>query len=151
MKINRAFLLRWHWRIGLTAAIFLLIIAVTGLALNHARLLGLDKTYLDQEWVMKTYNMDVPENYIINIEPKEGVTTVETMDGTLTLGPGIDVREGVALAYRGEGITFEKLILDLHTGNIIGLPGKIVSDLTALSLIFLTGTGVYNLWRRKKG
>ena len=122
MKIKRAFLIRWHWRIGTIAAIFLLIIALTGLALNHAHLLGLNHIHIDANWVMKLYNMDLPP----------------------------DVAPEMAEEYRGKGITLEKFILDLHSGAIIGLPGKILSDLAALAIIFLSATGVYSLWKRKK-
>ena len=54
-------------------------------------------------------------------------------------------------SLRGPGINLEKFILDLHTGSLFGLSGKIISDLAALALIFLTMTGLYNLWKRKKG
>ncbi len=122
MKIKRGFLLRWHWRIGLISAIFLLIIALTGLALNHARLLGLHHIYIDTDWVMALYNMELPP----------------------------DMSPEMAEDYRGKGITLEKLILDIHSGVIIGLPGKILSDLAALAILFLSATGIYNLWKRKK-
>ena len=122
MKIKRSFLLRWHWRIGIIATIFLIILSITGIALNHARLLGLDHIYLDAEWIMSLYNMDLPPD----IPPEQ------------------------AEDYRGKGITLERFILDLHSGALIGLPGKVISDLTALAIIFLCLTGAYNLWKRKK-
>ena len=56
----------------------------------------------------------------------------------------------VAEELRGRGISLEKFILDLHTGNLFGLSGKIISDIAALALIFLTLSGLYNLWMRKK-
>ncbi len=122
LKVNRAFLLRWHWRIGLSAAFFLFVIALTGLALNHARALGLHHIYLDAEWILTAYNMDLPP----------------------------DIPPEMAEEYRGKGITLEKFMLDLHTGAIIGLPGKLLSDLTALAILILSASGVYNWWKRKK-
>lgn len=119
---KRRFLLRWHWRIGITSVIFLLLLATTGLALNHARHIGLDQIYIDTEWILSLYNMDLPP----------------------------DVPQDMAEQYRGKGITLERLILDIHSGNIIGLPGKIISDLAALAIIFLCLSGLYNLWKRKK-
>ena len=56
----------------------------------------------------------------------------------------------VAEELRGRGISLEKFILDLHTGNLFGLSGKIISDIAALALIFLTLSGLYNLWTRKR-
>lgn len=122
MKISRAFLLRWHWRVGLAASLFLLVIALTGMFLNHARFLGLHHVYVDAEWLMSLYGMDLPP----------------------------DVPLEMAEEYRGKGITLEKLLLDIHTGIIIGLPGKILSDLAAISIFLLSATGIYNWWKRRK-
>ncbi len=52
---------------------------------------------------------------------------------------------------RGKGINLEKFILDLHTGKLFGIPGTLLSDLSAIAMIFLTLSGLYNLYRRKKG
>ncbi len=57
----------------------------------------------------------------------------------------------VSEELRGKGINLEKLILDMHTGKLFGMPGTLVSDLAAIAMIFLTLSGLYNLWRRKKG
>ena len=57
----------------------------------------------------------------------------------------------VSEELRGEGINLEKFILDLHTGNFFGLSGKLLSDLAAIAMIFVTLSGAYNLWRRKGG
>ena len=56
----------------------------------------------------------------------------------------------VSEELRGNGINLEKFILDLHTGNLFGLSGKIISDIAALAMIFVTSSGLYNLWMRKR-
>lgn len=56
----------------------------------------------------------------------------------------------VSEELRGQGINLEKFILDLHTGSVFGLSGKILSDLAALAMIFITLSGLYNLWMRKR-
>lgn len=122
MKINRVFWLRWHWRIGLALSFFITVIAVTGILLNHALQWGFDEIYFDAEWLMKIYNMDLPP----------------------------DVPPEQAEEYRGKGITLEKLLLDIHAGTIMGLSGKIMSDLVAVALLFLCGTGFYNWAKRNK-
>lgn len=122
MKNLRTFLLRWHWRIGVIAAVFLILIAGTGVVLNHSRLLTLHEIYLDAEWIMALYNMDLPP----------------------------EVPPEMAEQYRGKGVTLEKFLLDVHTGVILGLPGKFISDLAALALLFLSASGIYNWWKRKK-
>ncbi|WP_341503345.1 PepSY domain-containing protein [Gallaecimonas sp. GXIMD4217] len=47
------------------------------------------------------------------------------------------------------GITVERLLLDLHSGRLLGLSGVLVMDLMALALIFLAGSGIYLWWQSR--
>jgi hypothetical protein len=51
------FLRRWHARIGLTAALFFLVLALTGLALNHGSDLALDAKYVHVSWLARWYGI----------------------------------------------------------------------------------------------
>lgn len=51
------FLRRWHARIGFAAVWFFLILAVTGLVLNHGSDLGLDAKYLHASWLARWYGL----------------------------------------------------------------------------------------------
>ena len=115
IKIPRTLMFRLHWRIGLFSAFFILWLAITGILLNHSRMLGFHHVILDHPIILSAYNMNVSEE------------------------------------LRGPGINLERLILDLHTGNLFGISGKLLSDLAAIAMIFVTLSGIYNLWRRKKG
>ena len=57
----RLFLLRllrrWHARIGFSAMLFFLILAVTGLILNHGAGLGLDGRYVHAGWLARWYGI----------------------------------------------------------------------------------------------
>src|SRR5260221_13933957 len=57
----RLFLLRllrrWHARIGFSAMLFFLILAVTGLILNHGEGLGLDGRYVHAGWLARWYGI----------------------------------------------------------------------------------------------
>lgn len=55
------FFWRWHRRVGLTAAILAIILAVTGIALNHSPGMGLDKSYVTWSWIYPLYGDDIPE------------------------------------------------------------------------------------------
>jgi hypothetical protein len=46
---------RWHRRFGLLAAFFLLVLAVTGIVLNHTAALALDKRFIDWPWLSAMY------------------------------------------------------------------------------------------------
>jgi len=48
----------WHRRIGVIAAGFVLIIATTGLLLNHTEDLGLDERYLQSSWLLSWYGIE---------------------------------------------------------------------------------------------
>ncbi|HKB63766.1 MAG TPA: hypothetical protein VKD03_12915, partial [Burkholderiales bacterium] len=57
----RLFLLRllrrWHARVGFSAMLFFLILAVTGLILNHGAGLGLDGRYVHAGWLARWYGI----------------------------------------------------------------------------------------------
>ncbi len=46
-------------------------------------------------------------------------------------------------SFRGEGITWGRVLLDIHTGRFFGSAGKWIADLSGIALILLTLTGVY--------
>lgn len=48
---------RWHARIGFAAMLFFLVLAATGLALNHGRDLGLDGRFVHAEWLARWYGI----------------------------------------------------------------------------------------------
>src|SRR5258705_2564180 len=48
---------RWHARIGFGALIFFVLIAVTGVALNHGAALGLDSRQVHSKWLARWYDI----------------------------------------------------------------------------------------------
>ncbi len=48
----------WHQRIGLAIMAFALILALSGLVLNHSEKLGLSDTYVATDWLLDWYNID---------------------------------------------------------------------------------------------
>lgn len=54
---------RWHRRLGVIAAFFALLLAVSGVVLNHASELGLDRSFVGWAWLNRAYgdnSADVP-------------------------------------------------------------------------------------------
>ena len=49
---------RWHRRLGLLAAFFVLLLAASGIALNHSSELGLDRDFVDWPWLSRAYGDD---------------------------------------------------------------------------------------------
>jgi hypothetical protein len=52
-----AILHRWHRRIGIAAALFLIWLALTGVLLNESPALGLDRTRIGWPWLMHWYGL----------------------------------------------------------------------------------------------
>jgi len=48
---------RWHGRIGVFAAVFFLLLAVTGIALNHTAALELNNRRIHSEWLARWYGL----------------------------------------------------------------------------------------------
>lgn len=55
---------RWHRRLGLLASCLVLLIALTGFLLNHADEWGWDKQYLHSSWLLKSYGVEVPTEFV---------------------------------------------------------------------------------------
>ena len=52
--------------------------------------------------------------------------------------------------YRGQGLSLERVLLDLHTGRIFGKVGVALINITSLLLIVLIISGTLLWWRRRQ-
>ena len=50
--------------------------------------------------------------------------------------------------FRGKGLTNERVLLDLHSGRILGKAGPIIMDISAVILLILSFTGVWMYVKR---
>jgi hypothetical protein len=57
---KRSWVRRLHRWLGITALAFVLLLATTGIALNHGDAWRLDERYLDWGWVLAAYGMNAP-------------------------------------------------------------------------------------------
>ncbi|MCZ6803402.1 MAG: PepSY-associated TM helix domain-containing protein, partial [Proteobacteria bacterium] len=51
--------------------------------------------------------------------------------------------------YRGSGLTIERVLLDLHSGRIVGFWGVYFVDFIAILFLILAFTGVWMWWYRR--
>lgn len=58
-------------------------------------------------------------------------------------------RQEFLATFQGEGLPLERVILDLHSGRILGGAGVLLMDLAAVVLIVLALSGFY-MWGRRK-
>ena len=59
--------------------------------------------------------------------------------------PPKNLYDRLADAYRGKGLSTERVVLDLHSGRILGTPGVLVVDFMALALCMLALSGLW-MW-----
>lgn len=234
-------LAQWHRALGLAAALFVLLLAVTGVMLNHTDALQLDKRYVRAEWLLDWYGIApasapvsfaagaqrvteiddrlyldaraipgrygrlvgaarlphvvvaafndalvllTPEGDIVEIvradeglpagtravavdrgtlrvlaahgvyATDEGVTRWRPVRATavawarpMSLPPPLKAR--LVALYRGQGLSVERVLRDLHSGRLFGRFGPFAMDLAAAALLLLAATGVW-LWSRRK-
>ena len=65
----------WHRRAGLVAIVFVIVLAVTGIALNHTKSLKLDERYVDSAFLLGWYGLE-PEGEAISYDVGEHIITV---------------------------------------------------------------------------
>lgn len=63
--------------------------------------------------------------------------------------PPLALQKFFADAYRGRQLTWERVVLDLHSGRILGAVGAGVVSLSAVLMIFLAASGMLTWWRRQ--
>jgi len=232
----------WHRRAGLAAIILVIILAVTGLMLNHTEELGLDETFIESPMLLNWYGLEpqgeivsyaagehsvsqwdrqvfldnrplstgsqqlhgavfaqqmivaafdsellllTPDGELIDRVPtgqsfstirRIGVKyqrpVVETagplyymadehiLDWDVTLDDGVvwsqpsapdaERTETLRRAFRGNGLSLERVLLDLHSGRIFGTYGPYLMDAAAVALLWLGGSGLWVWWSRRR-
>ena len=61
--------------------------------------------------------------------------------------PPPELEARLAEAHRGSGLPWSRLLLDIHSGRILGVWGPYLIDAVAFALLLLVGTGIFN-WLR---
>ena len=237
----------WHRRIGLFALLLVIILAITGIMLNHTERLNLDNTFIKNSLLLNWYGItpkDEPVSFRVENDAQSHVVSawnkqlffddskVTTLDQTMHGAIGAeqfivvaldneiillsydgefiervstsisfsktqrlgmkykrpvietseplyymadehildwdviinedikwneeytlndDEREALLVAYRGNGLKLERVILDLHSGRIFGDYGVYLMDAAAIALLWLSLSGLW-VWssRRRK-
>ena len=63
--------------------------------------------------------------------------------------PPPEISKSVLLAFSGQGLPWERVLLDLHSGRIFGSWGPYVMDGAAIVLLLLVISGLYNWYIRR--
>ncbi len=230
---------RWHRRLGVLAALFVILLAFTGFALNHAAALQLDRLVIRSPQILRWYGIELPDQIAgiavgdqwvsrvaeglfldqrqvatcrseligavvveeqlavacqreLLLFTREGLL-IDRIDPTYRLPVPVDAlgqaAEGLVLRARGQvlrvlpeapeflalesetvrwsqlqplppplvaalapfaagdELTLERLVLDLHSGRLLGVRGVWLMDAVAVAMVVLALTGLV-AWRR---
>lgn len=163
---------KWHEWLGLWTALVLALSALSGIYLNHK-----DLFTSGQEAQPRLKPAKAPEalattsTVLVNSGPalakaqalwgevplehvqlkQEGKGLAWRIKGTDGREIHVDATGGKVLYQRGPKANhaLNKVIHDLHTGEIVSLPGKLIIDAGAVGMLILTGTGFY-LWLKPR-
>jgi len=250
-KLERIKIRRVHRWLGIASLAFLLVLSLTGVALNHSTDIGLDQKYIASTWLLSWYGMDDPRidpsyvavgdseaaiSYVslvgdrIFVGTRQGIQGIDSLVGAIIIGstivaaahdelfvfsvtgelldrigigsyligpadalgivegsPGIVVRSGAAetmfdgetflhrgpvssdsevvyshvvslpddilreivTQYRGPGVSIERLLYDLHSGQLLARSGTALLDVAGILLVLLSVTGLV-IWLKPR-
>jgi hypothetical protein len=88
--------------------------------------------------------------YHVNLDELEW-KEFDFLDASWSLAATIpeELNNNLLQQYRGSGLTIERVLLDLHSGRIVGAWGVYFVDLIAMLMLILSCTGVWMWWKRK--
>ena len=241
---RRSWIRRTHRWLGVTAAVFAILLSVTGIALNHGDDWQLGRRFVSWNWLLDAYGIQAPPPETsfaddghratllgphVYFDGKELPRPVESLTGLATIGSlsVVTTREGVLVvsgdgelvqyinlsnelpgpierlgragdrpvldsngalfvgdadvtaftpwpgaetgkvawsvastapakdveqiqeAYRGSGVSVERVLADIHSGRIVALAGPALLDIVGIILVVLSVTGLI-LWFRPR-
>lgn len=119
---------KWHGRFGVFAALIAIYLSVTGLMLNHTHDLGLDKSRVDNSWMLQLYG----------IKPPMGTSTSTGQNRVSKLGETLFIDNRVIGQYNSAltgAVTVAQLLVITLTDSILLLnaDGVIIETLTRSS------------------
>lgn len=239
----------WHRGLGIISALFILLMALSGMLINHSNHLSIDTAHVKQNWLLDYYGITPPSQIdiyqtsplkiassdnLIWIDNRLAVEADSSIKGMLSLGRmlvavdsnnlyllskegellekqdastglprGIEAigfdeqvwlktstgtfmadddliewnqaqpfapiawttplaadsdemninireeREAITLQARSSHLTWERVLLDIHSGRFFGSLGPWLMDLVALALIIMAVSGIY-MWQQQK-
>ena len=232
----------WHRWIGMTTAAFVVLLSLTGLALNHTERMELDSRHVESDALLDWYGIRAPDDITVYAAGSMTVASVgrlvyigtaqlphteapvtgavllgdfivvglhdqlllltldgelvERLDATAGVPAGIqalgttaagrlavastdgdfstdsdltrwqrNVMQGVTWSrpvtpapelvaalqqrYRGSGLSVERVVLDLHSGRILGAWGVYLMDAAAIVFLLLAASGIW-LWGKRR-
>lgn len=67
----------WHRYMGLSVMLFALLLAITGMLLNHTASLQLDRKAITSDWLLDWYDIESPQRLISYVADNQAISLVE--------------------------------------------------------------------------
>jgi len=162
VKVRSLYL--WHRYMGLSAALLVIILAVTGIFLNHTERLKLDEKFIESPWLLNWYDIEPPQRLISYLAKNNTVSLIEDqlylnkqfMSGHYdSLAGAIHFQNMIVVAidrqlllFTVEGELIERLI-DINGQSLtLGAIGKIGDELLVIQADqVLISNADLNLWQ----
>ncbi|MDQ0244131.1 hypothetical protein J2S09_001676 [Bacillus fengqiuensis] len=130
-----------HLWIGLITSVFLLMEAITGILLTEPWLMGQESSHQPMHIQTEEQGQSQVEN--IGQEQSAAISAAQqesTADASL---PQRNFEEREGFNRGDEGNSLMGIVKGLHAGRLGTVDIKWVIDVAAISMIFLTGSGIY--------
>ena len=87
---------------------------------------------------------------LLNWTPLTNNPAVQDTRWSVSTNLPVATAQQIASRYRGNGLTVERVILDLHSGRILGAFGPLLADLVAVIFILLAMTGIWMWFKTRR-
>ena len=118
---------KWHKKIGVYVAIFVIFLAISGIALNHSEKFKLNTTFIKMEWLLDLYQIGPASepigylssnNWVIQVGKRIYFNNKEIINDANKLVGMVRINDTYVIAYDGKLMLLNKKgeILELLTG-----------------------------------
>ena len=116
------FIQKWHKKIGVYTALFVIFLAISGIALNHTEKLKLNTTYIKMDWLLDLYQISPASepigylssnNWVIQVGERVYFNNKEIINDANKLIGVVNVNDIYVIAYDG------KLVLLTNDAEIL--------------------------------
>ena len=125
--MNFLFIHKWHKKIGIYIAIFVIFLAISGIALNHSEKFKLNTTFIKMEWLLDLYQIGPASepigylssnNWVIQVGKRIYFNNKEIINDANELVGMVRINNTYVIAYDGKLMLLNKKgeILELLTG-----------------------------------
>jgi len=125
--MNFLIIQKWHKKIGVYVAIFVIFLAISGIALNHSEKFKLNTTFIKMEWLLDLYQIGPASepigylssnNWVVQVGKRIYFNNKEIINDTNELVGMVRINNTYVIAYDGKLMLLNKKgeILELLTG-----------------------------------